>query len=234
MKRKRNPVLTGLILSAILLTACSSNEIGDSKDVNQDKIYMDYYISHTEGDENVDITCQFRFAGNNGTTLVLSDGSKVEFDGEKLKADSSTAGGAYYNIRKPVNGFYGKHTIRFTNTSGKQFDNEFTFAPFAITNGTMEAGRTSDLRISYRSAPLTKEDYVEVYSSGTDSSFHYSQDGPDSTIVIPSKELTRQKDKLLSLECKLYREIDLQQSASEGGMIRIRQELKAMKIKLLP
>lgn len=234
MKRKRNTVAASLFFTVSLMVACSSNEIGESKDVNQDKIYMDYYISHAEGDENVDITCQFRFAGNNGTTLVLSDGSKVEFDGEKLKADSSTGGGAYYNIRKPVNGFYGNHTIRFTNTTGKQFDNEFTFEPFAVTNSTMEASRTKDLRISYRSAPLTKEDYAEVYSTGTDSSFHYSQDGPDSTMVIPSKELTRQKDKMLSLECRLYREIDLQQSASEGGVIRIRQELKPIKIKLLP
>lgn len=234
MKRKRNPVLAGLILSASLFTTCSSNEIGDSKDVNQDKIYMDYFISHAEEDENVDITCQFRFAGNAGTTLVLSDGSKVELDGEKLKVDSSTGGGAYYNIRKPVSGFYGKHTIRFTNTSGKQFDNEFTYSPFSIANSNMEADRTKNLRISYRSAPLTKEDYVEVYSSGTDSSFHYSQDGPGNTIIIPSKELLRQTGKLLSVECKLYREIGLQQSASEGGSIRVRQELKPVKIKLLP
>lgn len=234
MKRKRNPFLISLILSAVLFAACSSNEIGDSKDVNQDKIYMDYYINHTEGDGNVDISCQFRFAGNNGTTLVLSDGSKVEFDGEQLKVDSSTGGGAFYKISRPVNGFYGKHTIRFTNTSGKQFDNEFTFSPFSITNSNMEADRTKDLRISYRSAPLTKEDHAEVYSTGTDSSFHYSQDGPDSNIVIPSKELTRQKGKTLLLECKLYREINLQQSASEGGVIRVRQELKPVKIKLLP
>lgn len=234
MKRKRNPVLVGLILSASFLTACSSNEIGDSKDVNQDKIYMDYSISHTEGDENVDITCQFRFAGNAGTTLVLSEGSKVEFDGEMLKADSSVGGGAFYNIQKPVSDFYGKHTIRFINTSGKQFDNEFTFSPFSITNSNMEADRTKDLRISYRSAPLTKEDYAEVYSTGTDSSFHYSQDGSDSSIIIPAKELLRQKANSLSVECKLYREIDLQQSASEGGVIRVRQELKPVKIKLLP
>ncbi len=234
MKRKRNPVLASLILSVSLFTACSSNEIGDSKDVNQDKIYMDYYISHTEGDENVEINCQFRFAGNAGTTLVLSDGSKVEFDGEKLKVDSSTGAGAFYKISKPVSDFYGKHTIRFTNTSGKQFDNEFTFSPFVITNSSLEAGRTKDLRISYRSAPLTKEDHAEVYSTGTDSSFHYSQDGTDSNIVIPAKELMRQKGKTLSLECKLYREIGLQQSASEGGVIRIQQELKAIKIKLLP
>jgi len=234
MKMKVKAFLAGLISLAFVFTACSSNEIGDSKDVNQDKIYMDYYISHTEGDEYVDITCQFRFAGNSGTTLVLSDDSKVEFDGEKLKVDSSVGGGAYYKIHKPVSSFYGKHIIRFTNTDGKRFENEFGFVPFALTNLTREADRTKDLRITYQSAPLTKADHTEVYSTDTDSSFHFSQDGPVSDIVIPARELMRQKRKDLSLECKLYREVELQQSASEGGLIRIRQELKPVKIKLLP
>lgn len=234
MKRKRNPVLTSLILLMALFTACSSNEIGESKDVNQDKIYMDYYITHAEGDENVDITCQFRFAGNAGTTLVLSDGSMVELDGEKLEVDSSMGGGAFYKMSKPVTGFYGKHTIRFTNTSGKHFDNEFRFSPFLITSSSIEAGRTKDLRIYYQTAPLSNADHAEVFSTGTDSSFHYSQGGPDNYLVIPSKELMRQKGKTLSLECKLYRETDLQQSASEGGLIRIQQSLKTVKIKLLP
>lgn len=234
MKMKPTLFLAGLIALAVVFAACSSNEIGDSKDVNQDKIYMDYFISHTEGNEFVDITCQFRFAGNSGTTLVLSDDSNVEFDGERLNVDSSAGGGAYYNIRKPVNSFYGKHSIRFTNTNGKRFENEFSFAPFALTNPTREAERTKDLMISYQSAPLTKADHAEVYSTDTDSSFHFSQDGPGSNILIPARELMRQKEKYLSLECKLYREVDLQQSAAEGGLIRIRQELKPVKIKLLP
>ncbi|MBP6286208.1 MAG: hypothetical protein KA409_04750 [Ferruginibacter sp.] len=234
MKMKLNPFLAGFIALAVVFAACSSNEIGDSKDVNQDKIYMDHFISHTEGDEYVDVTCQFRFAGNSGTTLVLSDDSNVEFDGEKLNVDSSAGGGAYYKIRKPVTGFYGNHTINFTNTDGKRFENKFSFAPFALTNAARETGRTKDLIITYQTAPLTKADHIEVYSTDTDSSFHFSQDGPKSEIVIPARELMRQKGKNLSLECDLYREIDLQQSTAEGGLIRIRQELKPVKIKLLP
>jgi len=231
---KLNSLFASLVLSAIIFNACSSNEIGDSKDVNQDKIYMDYFISHEEGDENVDVTCQFRFAGSAGTTLVLNDSSNVAFDGEKLKVDSSAAGGAYYSIRKPAISFYDKHIISFTNTHGKRFDNEFIFSPFTLTGTRKETGRKKDLTVTYQSAPLTAADHVEVYSTDTDSSFHYSQPGPDTTVVIPAKELIRQKGKTLALACKLYREIDLKQSSSEGGSIRIQQELKPVKIKLLP
>ncbi|MBL0181660.1 MAG: hypothetical protein IPP96_04885 [Chitinophagaceae bacterium] len=231
---KKKSLFTSLVLAATTLTACSSNEIGDSKDVNQDKIYMDYFISHEEGDENVDVTCQFRFAGNAGTTLVLNDSSNVAFDGEKLKVDSSTTGGAYYSTHKPVSSFYGRHIISFTNTHGKRFDNEFIFSPFTLTGTGKETGRKKDLTITYQSAPLTAADHVEVYSTNTDSSFHFSQPGPDTGLVIPEKELKRQKAKTLAIACKLYREIDLKQSTSEGGSIRIQQELKPVKIKLFP
>ena len=224
------------ILFSLVLTgsySCNSNEIGESKDVNQERIYMDYSIIHNEGDDQVNITCQFRFAGNAGTTLVLNDSSNVEFDGEKLKVDSNITG-AYYGINKPLNGFNGKHIISFTNFNGKRFDNEFIFSLFTLTNLFEKTGRIKDLKVTYQPAPLTKADYVQVYSNDTDSSFMYSQWGPDNNIVIPAKELMRQKGKTLSLEYRLHQEINLQQGTSEGGKIRILQQLKPVQIKLLP
>lgn len=231
---KRNLLLSAaLITLAAFSNSCASNEIGESKDVNQDKIYMNYSISHEEGNENVNVYCTFRFGGENGTTLVLSDGSSVELDGQRLKADSSAGSGAYYKVEKPVSSFYGKHTLRFTNTSGRQYDNEFSFSPFSLANGYAEASKNKDLAVSYLAPGLTKMDYAEVSSSDTDSSFTYSQDGPQTSVVIPAKELKRQKGKSFSLECKLYREADLQQTTAEGGRISIRQELKPVRIKLL-
>lgn len=230
---KRNSFLTSLVLSMIILSACNSNEIGESKDVNQERIYFDYYISHNADDGTVNITCQFRFAGMAGTTLVLNDSSKVEFDGEKLKVDSNIVG-AFYSINKPLNGFNGKHMISYTNSGGKRFNNEFNFVPFALSGVSEEADRTKDLKVTYQSAPLTKTDYTQVYSRDTDSSFVYSQMGPDNYIVIPAKELMRQKGKTLSLEYRLYQEIKLQQGTSEGGRITIRQQLNPVEIKLLP
>ncbi|MBS1656251.1 MAG: hypothetical protein JSU05_15470, partial [Bacteroidetes bacterium] len=73
------PVSIFLLFAAICLQpSCASNEIGNAKDVNPDAIFFDYKIW---GDESKDIaTCmlQYRFAGPNGTTLVLEDPSKVE------------------------------------------------------------------------------------------------------------------------------------------------------------
>ena len=44
--------LAGIFFLITGLAGCDSNEIGDIKDVNQDKVYMDYVISYTEGEEN--------------------------------------------------------------------------------------------------------------------------------------------------------------------------------------
>ncbi|MBI1779887.1 MAG: hypothetical protein HYR66_00695 [Sphingobacteriales bacterium] len=82
------------------MNSCTSSEIGDSKDVAQDKIYQSYNISYSENDEKLSATAVFRFAGSNGTTLVLNDPGKVELDDELIKVDSSKFRGAYYEVAK--------------------------------------------------------------------------------------------------------------------------------------
>src|SRR6476619_4217935 len=116
MLQSKNSLLFAAICFAI--AGCSSNEIGDSKDVSQDKIYQAYTISYAEGNSNAEIFCQFRFAGKNGTTLVLNEPSQVQFDGIKIKVDSSDAGGAYYRVYKPAASFFGKHQFNFITTAG--------------------------------------------------------------------------------------------------------------------
>ena len=78
------------------------------------------------------------------------------------------------------------------------------------------------------------DDYIEVGTSNTDSSFSVTHSATDAGnfITIPAKELQRQKVKELTLEATLYRRIPLQQNTSEGGSISIRYALKPIKIKL--
>ncbi|MBK5271605.1 MAG: hypothetical protein JJE22_11400, partial [Bacteroidia bacterium] len=85
----------------LFLFSCSSNEIGGSKDVNPETIWFDYQVWGEEGHDNMTVMLQYRFAGENGTTLVLDEPSKVELDGEIIKADSSKITGAYYEMVKP-------------------------------------------------------------------------------------------------------------------------------------
>lgn len=232
---KRNPLLPAVLFAlTAFFNSCSSTEIGESKDVNQDKIYMRYYIEHEEGDEKVRINCTFRFAGMDGTTLVLSEPSFVELDGERLKVDSGYGSGAFYRIYKPVTGFYGKHTIRFSDINGKKYDNTFSYDTVTLTSIPVDADRKQDLKLSFQTASHGPNDYFDVRRIDTVGSFRYNINVKDSFIVIPSKDLLAQKGNILEFNCGLKTACELQQRTSEGGELLITQELRPVKIKLWP
>jgi hypothetical protein len=230
----QKPILAVILIIISGFLGCTSNEIGESKDVNQDKIFMDYTISYAEGSDDVSINFQYRFAGSAGTTLVLNNPSQVELDGEKLNVDSSKGGGAFYEVTKNYTSFLGKHSILFTDVNGKQFDNSFEFAAFALIDLPNKADRNKDLVISYNTVPLSPHDYIEINSIETDSSFHYHQSGPATIINIPATELKRQKSKEIQFESIVYREIPLKQTTAEGGTFKLTYRLKPVKIKLEP
>ncbi len=115
----------------LVLISCSSNEIGNSKDVNPDAVFFDYEIWADEG-KDVTVNLQFRRGGKNGTTLVLDEPSRVLLDGEQLNADSAKVTGAYYEIQKPAALFTGRHTISFTDLNKKEYKEEFEFTPFTL------------------------------------------------------------------------------------------------------
>ena len=223
-----------LIVSVFILTACSSNEIGESKDVAQDKIYQSYSISYSEGNTNAEVFCQFRFAGSNGTTLVLNSPSQLQFDEEKLNVDSSAGSGAFYRIYKPANNFFGKHSFIFTSTDRKKLENTFSFDNFKLVNTPATISKKQAFNLNFETTALQGDDYIEVGTSNTDSSFSVTHNATDggNFITIPAKELQRQKVKELNFEVTLYRNIPLQQNTAEGGKISIRYALKPVKIKL--
>jgi hypothetical protein len=230
--------ITGFFLSLCaiaLFSACTSNEIGESKDVSQDKIYQSYSISQYGETNDVDITCQFRFAGKNGTTLVLNTPSKIAFDNEVLKVDSSAASGAYYTTTKPAADFLGTHHFEFTDINNKKWENNFAFENFSLVNTPATASKTATLIIPFDAGKLSSGDHLELYTNNNDSSFSLEYTvGTDTgnAFIIPVKELKRQKANELILEAKIYKAIALQQASTEGGMISVMQKAKAIRIKL--
>lgn len=63
----------------------------------QDKIYQSYHINinYNESDKKLTATAVFRFAGCNGTTLVMNKPGNVELGEEELKVDSSNFRGTF-------------------------------------------------------------------------------------------------------------------------------------------
>ena len=223
-----------ILFAMILFTSCASNEIGDSKDVAQDKIYQSYFINYTEGNASAAVECQFRFAGRNGTTLVLNSPSQVTLDGEILKVDSSKGGGAMYPAQKGATGFFGKHNFAFTTTDNKTYTNSFSFSPFKLVNLPSSASKAQPLNINFETEALQSDDYIELETTNSDSSFtvrHTSADAGNA-ILIPAKLLKKQTGKQLSLQATIYRSPALQQTTNEGGRMEMKYELKPVTIVL--
>jgi hypothetical protein len=222
-------LLPALIL--VFLNACNEEEIGDSKDVAQERIYQHYQVTYQEGEPNATVTAQYRFAGKNGTTLVLNEPGKVEFDGEKLKVDSNGMG-AWYRVSRPVNAFYGNHRIVYTDIHNKKLENGFSFYPFKLEPAVPRIPKNKPYKISFITTPLQENDYVEINSVDGDSSFSILHTGTDSgnSILIPAAVLQKQKQKSITFEVRLHRELPLQQQAPEGGKIEVEYSLKPLKI----
>ena len=166
----QNSNMSRILLTAttcLFLFSCTSNEIGNSKDVNPEAVYLDYKVWAEEGKPDATVMLQYRFGGPNGTTLVLNEPAKVELDGELMKTDSSKLTGAYYEIIKPVKEFAGKHKITFTDLNGKRYNEDFSFQPFKLKAEIPAVVKRGEL--IFELDGLNPVDYVRVFA--TDTSF---------------------------------------------------------------
>jgi hypothetical protein len=222
-----NRILPILILISFTYTSCTSNEIGNSKDVNPESIYFDYKIWGEEGKDDITVMLQYRFAGANGTTLVLEEPGKVEFDGKTIEADSSKMTGAYYEIMKPVNEFSGKHRIVFTDLNKKQYKEEFSFQPVSLRTKVPATIHRGDL--VFELDGLEPLDYVRILL--TDTSF--LSEGINRVDTVKNGRVIIKKEELKTvingpIHLELYKEVEklLKNGTKEGGQLSVTYGLK--------
>jgi hypothetical protein len=214
--------------SVVLLCAsCTSNEIGNSKDVNPESIYFDYRVWGDEEAGYITTRLQYRFAGPSGTTLLLASPSKAELDGVAIKADSSKMNGAYYEVTKPVKEFTGRHSIVFTDRDGKQYKEEFSFQPISLKDKLPAAIKRGDL--SFDLNGLAPEDYVKVMLTDT-VSFSEGIDRLDTIknghIVITKEDLKKLASGHIVFEISKEDEKRIKNGTREGGKISIAYEVR--------
>ncbi|MGG9970282.1 hypothetical protein ACQ33O_00695 [Ferruginibacter sp. SUN002] len=236
---KHSKILQIALFTSIIIgfTKCSSSEIGNSKDVAQDKIYQSYSINYTEGEKDFTAWAQFRFAGSKGTTLELSDPSYVQFDQQRIKVDSSKYSGAYYEHKQDAGLMLSSHSFVFYDINKKAYENGFFMNEFKLKDVPASAPKDQPLLIQYAFEPaleLKGDDYIRLYATDTDSTFSITVNATDSAnkIIVPVSELKRQKGKELTLNAKLFRTVPLKQTTPEGGQMEIQYALKPVKIKL--
>ena len=221
-------------LLVLMLGACQSNEIAESKDVNPETIFQQYEVRYAEGDPTVQCTATFRFGGANGTTLVLSEKSSVALDGHQIGVDSSKMRGAYYDMQQPAATFSGKHSFVFTDVHGKTFINPFRFSVVEIDAAAFaENIAAGDLVIPLKNATDGDKLTVNLHDTASGSN------GFDSVLTVVRNQLIISKtyiNKLADGPLTLYitkeQQIPLAQTTREGGSFSITCTLKQRRLNL--
>jgi len=225
-----------LLCAPLILTiaACSSNEIGESKDVAPETVYQQYSVGFKEGDKNATVYAQFRFAGDDGTTLVLTKPGNIQLDGVEIPVDSSEFEGAFYKKFPSVDNLQDEHILIFTGFDQRKYENRFSLNIFKLANLPETADRTQPIAIQFEPLQLGPNDRIELHPIDSDSSFTVSYTAADSVplLCIPVAELKRQKGNQLKMEATFYRHIPLQQATTEGGKLEIEYVSKPFTITL--
>lgn len=221
----RTLLLLGIV-ALLTLDACDDVEIGKAKDVNPETVYFDYLVSSGESNEYVTVKAQYRFAGPNGTTLLLEDPAKVLLDGQPLKMDSSSFSGVYYELMLPKSGFIGKHEIAFTDMSGKEFREEFEFDTLFIAGGLSDTVGRKDIEVELKG--ITADDLLQVVVTDTVA----SRDGiqridtiKDGRLRISVEDLAEFSPGPLFLDLSKESSRPVKNGTKEGGTITITYHL---------
>lgn len=216
-----------LLIVSFFILSCTSNEVSNSKDVNPESIYFDYKIWGDEDAGYITARLQYRFAGRNGSTLILEEPSKAELDGEILKADSSKMNGVYYEISRPVQEFAGRHTIVFTDKNNKQYKEEFNFQSITLRTNLPDTVTRGDLVFELEG--LAPRDYVRILFTDT-AAFSEGISRVDTVengrIVITKSQLNRLANGPVHLEFSKEDDKRIKNGTKEGGSLSISYWLK--------
>ncbi len=223
-----------LIISALFLTlfsACETRETGNIKDVTQSEIYQD--LSFISDGSATKARATFSFAGVRGTTLKLTNPSKVLFNGQPLEEKTGQYSGTYYE--KTFDTVLSDGNFTFTDTKGKTYTNkvelpaidfkvlQLTINRTAVTNlpvvnGAKVGESSVELEISYQDKQGFQRKYMSVLAQKKDEESAYFDAKTRSIVIEP---VIWQSIKAAQVKIKITSKAsaDLQQGTSIGGKI---------------
>lgn len=223
-----------VIAFASLLLACNSSEIGDSKDVNPESIYIDYQVIYNENLDSVNCFLQYRFGGKSGTTLVLTPPSHVTFNGENIIVDSSPLLGAFYRKRFLRVGFEGTNTIQFTDSKNQMHEETFHFVPFSCTKAPTVFRQTDSLVFTFDGVKNNDAILFEIVDTSSESP------NMDSTLfiknnklTIPATAFTKLSLGLLDFKFQKKQDQPLKNPMAEGGEFSFQYILKPIRVEMV-
>ncbi|MEO8116185.1 MAG: hypothetical protein ABI653_00975 [Bacteroidota bacterium] len=218
---------------ASLLFACNSSEIGDSKDVNPESIYIDYQVLYNENLDSINCFLQYRFGGKSGTTLVLTPPSHVNFNGENILVDSSPLLGAFYRKRFLRAGFEGENTIQFTDSKNQMHEETFNFKPFSCSTFPTVFKQSDSLVFAFEGV---KNNDTILFEIADTSSVTPNMDTTlfikNNKLIIPATAFAKLSPGILDFKFQKKQERPLKNPLAEGGAFTFQYILKPIHVSM--
>lgn len=212
-----------------LLTCCQSNEVMESKNVAQAEIHQGYFITYDEENNTTEVNAEFRVAGSNGTTLVLSEPSDARCNGEEMQLETYILGGAHYVLGK--SGLQQNLELEFVDHDKKSFKNRFAVEPTSFDGHLSHLPLKENTQIRYKGRPPGDGETLLLELDGD--STHVSVDaerGETHFSLTPDNLNEFRAGEKVSLQIIRQKNGTLQQTESRGGNYSIRCTSKRMHV----
>jgi len=155
------------IASVLSLSACSV-DTGNSNEVDPSNIFGDYNVIHDGKDGTIQALSWFRYAGQTGTTLRLTDSAEVSVNAQKMslvegRSQILNFTGSYYTTSINAPALTSEYSFEWKRNDGKTFRNALP-APQKIeavllVDGpdVVKAGETAKISLSKSGFSVTYE-----------------------------------------------------------------------------
>jgi hypothetical protein len=107
-----------LLLPLLGLTACGT---GRSADVKQSTIEQSYELTYNEATNQLQVSASFHYENSLGTSLKLTDGSTITFNGTPMKYSNPLNAASYHHETQVARPFHMPMEFRYVNNDGEVF-----------------------------------------------------------------------------------------------------------------
>lgn len=215
------------ILLFFFIISCNNREEATVKFISADAVYFDYQVWGDDDKGTTTVMLQFREGDAEGKAVHLKSPSKVELDGNLLDTGSTKSSGAYYEYSTTIDSFAGKHSIVFTDKTGRQYEEKFDFTPFRLASAWLEQIHRNDLEIQLRG--LKDTDVLRVIALDTvfrSRGINEIDTVRNGRLIISKAQLKNLSNGPIRLELYKEEEIPIKNATSAGGYLLITYGIK--------
>lgn len=228
-----------LYLAFLLFSACASTDSSESKNVSQDEIWQSYWVDYNEAEEKLTGGATFRFGGSTGTTLQLTEPSKLTFEDTELDFTSGVLikgviGGTHYGY-EGRGAYKGKYSFEYTDNTGKLYVNSISAKALEVDSVPEVLNAAGSNVISFKTAPLAAGEDLSISVSKQDGNTVTFEDVKvtGKSAFIEGQTLSELGNGNVTITLKKYKRIEtLQQGGHLGGQISLTYSTKAYASKI--